>query len=42
MKETYHMIDQIAVDKMKKGVMLVNTSRGALIDTDACAKGTQL
>ena len=41
MKETYHMIDQAAVDKMKKGVMLVNTSRGALIDTDACAKGSR-
>lgn len=41
MKETYHMIDQAAVDKMKTGVMLVNTSRGALVDTDACATGVK-
>ena len=33
------MINQAAVDKLKPGVMLVNTSRGALIDTDACARG---
>lgn len=32
MPETYHMIDARAVDQMKPGVMLINTSRGALID----------
>jgi D-lactate dehydrogenase len=31
--ETYHLIDQKAISKMKNGVMLINTSRGALIDT---------
>lgn len=34
-KETYHIIDKAAIKKMKKGVYLVNTSRGALIDTAA-------
>jgi len=33
--ETRHMIDAHALDVMKKGVMIVNTSRGALIDTQA-------
>lgn len=33
--ETYHIIDAEALQKMKKGAMLVNTSRGALVDTNA-------
>ena len=33
--ETRHLIDLITLGKMKKGVMLINTSRGALIDTNA-------
>lgn len=37
--ETHHLIDAEAVGKMKKGVMLVNTSRGALIDTQAVIGG---
>jgi len=37
--ETYHLIDDNAVSCMKKGVMLINTSRGALIDTVAVIKG---
>ena len=32
---TRHMIDARALGRMKRGVMLVNTSRGALIDTRA-------
>lgn len=32
-KETYHLIDKNAFSKMKQGVMLINTSRGQLIDT---------
>ena len=32
---THHLIDKTAFDKMKDGVMLINTSRGALIDTQA-------
>ncbi len=38
-KETYHMINEDAINKMKDGVMLINTSRGGLIDTKALIKG---
>ncbi len=34
-KETYHMIDDAAIGKMKRRAMLINTSRGALIDAAA-------
>lgn len=37
--ETYHIIDREAVSKMKSGVMLINTSRGGLIDTEAIING---
>ncbi len=37
--ETRHMIDASAIEKMKKGVVLVNTSRGALIDAEALLDG---
>ncbi|RMH75404.1 MAG: 2-hydroxyacid dehydrogenase [Calditrichaeota bacterium] len=33
--ETHHLIDQAALEQMKPGVVLINTSRGALIDTRA-------
>ncbi|MER3487010.1 MAG: hydroxyacid dehydrogenase [Chloroflexota bacterium] len=33
--ETYHLIDREALRCMKPGVMLLNTSRGALLDTRA-------
>ena len=36
---TRHMIDERAVSLMKKGVMIINTSRGALIDTRAVIDG---
>lgn len=35
MPNTYHLIDPNALSKMKCGVMLINTSRGALVDTRA-------
>ncbi len=34
-EETYHMMDSTAFDKCKKGVVLLNTSRGALVDAEA-------
>jgi D-lactate dehydrogenase len=37
--ETYHLIDAGAVAQMKPGVMLINTSRGALLDTPAVIEG---
>jgi D-lactate dehydrogenase len=33
--QTHHLIDAAAVARMKPGVMLINTSRGAVIDTRA-------
>jgi D-lactate dehydrogenase len=38
-EETYHLIDESAINKMKKGVILINTSRGALIDAEALLEG---
>ena len=37
--ETYHLIDAAAIEKMKTGVMLINTARGGLIDTEALLEG---
>ncbi|MCO6455352.1 MAG: 2-hydroxyacid dehydrogenase [Pirellulaceae bacterium] len=37
--ETYHLIDQRAIGQMKRGVMLINTSRGGLVDTRALIDG---
>jgi D-lactate dehydrogenase len=33
--ETYHLINKVTVMQMKRGAMLINTSRGALIETSA-------
>lgn len=33
--ETHHLVDDAALARMKTGVMLINTSRGAVIDTRA-------
>lgn len=33
--ETYHLIDGHALDRMKPGALLINTSRGALVDETA-------
>jgi D-lactate dehydrogenase len=32
---TYHIVDESALARMRDGVMLINTSRGALVDTAA-------
>ena len=37
--ETKHMINASAIEKMKKGIIIVNTSRGGLIDTEALLEG---
>lgn len=37
--ETYHIVNKESIAKMKPGVMIVNTSRGALIDADALLEG---
>ena len=37
--ETNHMVNAETIPLMKKGVVLVNTSRGALIDSDALLEG---
>ncbi len=39
LKATHHLIDAASIKKMKKGVFIINTSRGAIIDTDALIKG---
>jgi D-lactate dehydrogenase len=37
--ETHHLIDARSIAEMKPGVMLINTSRGGLIDTTAVIDG---
>lgn len=37
--ETHHMVNADTIDAMKDGVMLINTSRGGLIDTAAVIAG---
>lgn len=37
--QTHHLIDAAAVQRMKPGVMLINTSRGGLVDTKAVIAG---
>lgn len=38
-RETRHLVDDAAIAGMKRGVMIVNTSRGAIIDTRAAIRG---
>ncbi|MEM7031412.1 MAG: 2-hydroxyacid dehydrogenase [Chloroflexota bacterium] len=40
--ESHHLINETAIRKMKQGVMLINTSRGPLIDTQAVIDGLKL
>ncbi|MFW5973338.1 MAG: 2-hydroxyacid dehydrogenase [Bacteroidota bacterium] len=37
--ETHHVISDRAVESLKPGAMLINTSRGALVDTEAVIRG---
>lgn len=38
-QQTHHLIDAEAISRMKQGIMLINTSRGAVIDTQAVIGG---
>ncbi|MBN2753371.1 MAG: 2-hydroxyacid dehydrogenase [Candidatus Goldbacteria bacterium] len=38
-KDTFHMINTQSIKKMKKGVMIINTGRGSLIDAKALISG---
>ncbi|OGV51549.1 MAG: hydroxyacid dehydrogenase [Lentisphaerae bacterium GWF2_44_16] len=38
-KDNFHMIDADAISQMKPGVILINTSRGQLVDTAALVEG---
>lgn len=38
-KETYHLINEDSIKKMKKGVIIINTSRGKIIETESLIKG---
>lgn len=40
-KENYHLINKEKIALMKKGVYLINTARGELIDTDALVWGLE-
>lgn len=40
-KETHHMINEESISKMKQGVILLNTSRGLLMDTTALLKSLE-
>lgn len=37
--KTHHLVQDATIRKMKSGVMLINTSRGGLIDTKAAIRG---
>jgi len=37
--ETHHIINKDTISRMKKGVMIINTGRGALIDSKAAIQG---
>lgn len=38
-KDSHHLINKESIEKMKEGVMIINTSRGPLIDTTALIDG---
>lgn len=38
-EDTYHIIDERALKKCKRGVVVLNTSRGALVDAEALLAG---
>ena len=38
-KETYHMVNAESIAHMKKGVILINTIRGKIIETESLVEG---
>jgi D-lactate dehydrogenase len=38
-EDTYHIISEKTIDRCKKGVVILNTSRGALVDAEALLQG---
>jgi D-lactate dehydrogenase len=38
-EETYHLMDEKALSLCRKGVVILNTSRGALVDAEALLEG---
>jgi len=40
-KSTHHLINKSTISKMKKGVLMINTARGGIIDTEALLEGLQ-
>lgn len=40
-EENYHMINEDTIRKMKQGVILINTARGQLIDTESLIKALE-
>lgn len=39
--ENFHLINQESIEKMKKGVIIVNTARGGLIDSESLIQGVE-
>lgn len=40
-RDTFHLINKKAIDKMKQGVLIINTARGSIIDTHALIEGLE-
>ena len=38
-EDTYHVIDEAAIERCRRGVVILNTSRGALVDAEALLAG---
>lgn len=40
-EDNYHMLNEETISKMKNGVVIINTARGGLIDSEALIKGIE-
>lgn len=40
-EDNYHMLNEETISKMKSGVVIINTARGGLIDSEALIKGIE-